>query len=168
MNRRIATSWQLTVCGAIVLSLAAPAAGQKLVGIGRVIQDGALVRAGGGSSFFVVGKLKLGTIVRIDDRISDWYKIVPPPGVYSYIRSRHVDLAPDRRTGTVNTDRAAVRAADVDGPGGGYRRQLHLFKGDTVELVTGVLEGAYYMIVPPKGAYVWVRISICRTECLME
>ena len=89
MNRRVATAWQLMVCGAVVLSLAAPAAGQKLVGTGRVIQDGALVRAGGGSSFYVVGKLKLGTIVQIDDKIFDWYKIVPPPGIYSYIRSRH-------------------------------------------------------------------------------
>lgn len=162
MNRRVATAWQLMVCGAVVLSLAAPAAGQKLVGTGRVIQDGALVRAGGGSSFYVVGKLKLGTIVQIDDKIFDWYKIVPPPGIYSYIRSRHVDLAPDRRTGTVNTDRAAVRAADIDGPGGSYRTQLHLFKGDTVTLATGVSEGAYYKIVPPKGAYVCVRISMVK------
>ena len=159
MNRRSETPWLMMLCGSVVLALSSHAVAQGFAGAARAIEDDVPIRAGGGSIFYVVGQLKKGDLVKIDDETYGWYKIVPPPGVHSYIRKQNVDVAEDGKIGTVNTDRIPVRAADIDGPGGSYRRQLYLFKGDTIRLAEARPEGAYYKIVPPKGCYVYVSGS---------
>ena len=159
MNRRSETPWLMILCVSVVLALSSHAVAQGFVGTARAIEDDVPIRAGGGSIFYIVGQLQKGDLVKIDDETYGWYKIVPPPGVYSYIRKQNVDVAEDGKVGTINTDRVPVRAADIDGPGGSYRRQLYLFKGDTIRLGDPRPQGAYYKIVPPKGCYVFVRGS---------
>ena len=161
MKRRIDPTWQLMIYATVAALLASPAVAQEFIGTAKAIED-APIYAGAGSMFYVVGKLKLGTIVKIDDRFVDWYKIVPPKGVYSYIRKTNVDLAAEGNAATVNAERAIVRAADVDGPGGSFRRQLNLFKGAQVRLASREPEGGYYKIFPPKGAYVYVAVAAVR------
>lgn len=162
MNRRIDTAWQL-LGSALVLSLgASQAPAQAFISTARVIEDGAVVRAGAGTLFYVVGELKKDTLVKIDDKIFDWYKIVPPAGVCSYIKTKDVDLSADGRRGVINTDRATVRAASATGPGDSYRRQLYLFKGDPIKLAVTEPQGDYYKIVAPKGTYVYIHVSSVR------
>ena len=79
-------------------------------------------RAGAGRSFYSVGELKKGTPVTVDEVVFGWYKIKPPQGIYSYISRAFVDAYGDGKTGKVNTNRAAVRASSVNGPGESYRR----------------------------------------------
>ena len=159
MNRRVKTTWQSILGGLLACCLAGPAAAQQFAGNAKVIEDGAPVRAGAGTSFYTVGEMAVGTIVQIDDKIFDWYKIAAPPGVYSYIRKEAVDLSGDGKTGTVNADRTPIKAAGLDGPGKSYRRQMHLFKGNQVTLAESEPDGAYYRIMPPKGARVYIHVA---------
>ncbi len=124
---------------------------------GMVIEDHVAVRAGAGTAYYVVGKLPKGATVHVDEKIFDWYKILPPKGVYSYVSRAFVDAKGDGKTGIVNKTRAAVKSASLNGPGDSFRRQVNLLKGDIVKIVGE--EGWYYKIIPPKGAYVYIPIS---------
>jgi len=119
-----------------------------------VVDQAVPVRAGAGRSFYTVGELKQGTPVTVDEVVFGWYKIRPPKGIHSYISRAFVDAYGDGKTGKINTNRAAVRAASINGPGESYRRQIDLLKGATVQIVGE--EGSFYKIVPPNRAYVFL------------
>jgi len=144
-----------------VLALFAPATiGQDVPFNGVVTSEKTSVRAGAGRTFYVVGELEKGEMVRVVEVLYDWYKIAPPPGVYSYVSKGDVNASGDGGTGTVNRDRVPVLAASVNGPGESYRRQKDLMKGDTVDVVGE--DGSFYRIVPPDGAHVFVAPGTLR------
>ena len=119
-----------------------------------VIDSIVSVRAGAGRSFYEVGKLTKGSHVTVEEVVFGWNKILPPQDTYSFISRAFVDAYGDGKSGRVNTDRAAVRAGSVNGPGESYRRQIDLLKGDTVEIHGEI--GSFYQITPPRGAYVFL------------
>ncbi len=119
-----------------------------------VVEDRVPIRAGAGTTFYVVGHLARGDMVTVDEVIFGWHKIVAPRLTYSYISRSHVTVGQDGRRGTITVNRAPVKAGSVQGPGDSYRRQLYLLKDDTVEILDE--EGGYYKIVPPSGAYVFL------------
>jgi hypothetical protein len=128
--------------------------------VGRIIEDHTPVHAGAGDSYYIVGHITADTIVTIEDRYFEWYKIVPPPGVFSFIEKARVDVDADGSTGKVNQDRTPVRAAGMEGQH--YRRQLDLHKGDPVRIVSE--QGEFYRIAPPEQAYVYVRTAAVKRE----
>jgi len=129
-----------------------------------VIHDNTPVRAGAGRSFYVVGKLPQGMQVTVEEVVFGWHKIRPPEGTFSYISRAFVDAFGDGQTGRINTNRAAVRTASINGPGESYRRQIDLLKGDTVQIVSE--EGSFYKIIPPDGAYVFLPPGTVRDAAL--
>lgn len=152
--------WMHTVAAGLLLSLATAAAGQDVPFIGVVDQDNVEVRAGAGRTFYVVGNLRKGQIVKVDKIIFGWHQIEAPEGTTSYVLRKDVDAKGDGKTGVVNTDRAPVKAAAVTGPGESYRRQVDLMRGDTVEILGE--EGSYYKIKPPTNAFVYVAPGAIR------
>ncbi len=161
---RHSQAWRWLVVGLVAL-VAAPAWGQKSSLIGRIIQDDAVVRAGAGDSYYAVGQLKRGAIVNIADRFFEWYKITPPPGMFSYVSKERVKLGGAGRTGIITKDRTPVKAASIDGPGKSYRRQMDLFKNDTVKIIDA--NGDFYRIEPPRLAYVFVLVSSVKREAFV-
>ncbi len=123
----------------------------------QVTQDKALVRAGVGTTYYVVKELKKGEIVTVDEKIYQWYKIVPPAGVHSYVSKAFVDAKGDGKIGVVNKTPCEVFTASVNGVADSFRRTANLLKGDTVQIVDE--DGGYYKIVPPKGTYVYLPAS---------
>lgn len=121
-----------------------------------VIEDIALVRSGAGVSHYVVKKLKKGQIVTVDAKIFQWYKIVPPQGVHSYVSKAFVDAKGNGKIGVVNKTPCQTYTASLTGVGDSYRPAYKLLKGDTVQIVTA--EGGYYKIIPPKGTYVYIPV----------
>ncbi len=120
---------------------------------GVVLNESAPVYAGAGRSFYLVGELAIGHQVAVEEVIFGWYKITPPPGVFSYIERD--DVKPQSGgVAVVLPSRAAVRAASPNGPATSYRRQIDALSGETVQIVGE--EGEYYKIVPPPGAYVFL------------
>lgn len=144
----------MTLGLAIACLAARSAAAQAVPYTGTIINETVAVRAGAGQSFYIVGDLRSGSQVVVDEVMFGWYKIVPPEGTYSFVSKTYVDLAGDGKTGKINSSRAAVRAASVNGPNDSYRRQIDLLKGETVQ-ITGE-DGNFYKIVPPKGAFVFL------------
>ena len=123
----------------------------------EVVEDAALVRSGAGTTYYVVKKLKKGDLVTVDHKIYQWYKIVPPPGVYSYVSKAFVDAKGDGKVGVVNKTPAQIFTASVNGVADSFRHTTNLLKGDTVEIVAE--DGGYYKITPPKGTYVYIPAS---------
>ena len=152
----------LTTAVAVVAVISAlPAAAAEVPYKAVATDDNVAIRAGAGGTFYTVGKLEPGQIVTVEEVVFNWYKIRPPAGVFSYVAKAAVDLegaAPG--VGTVKSDRTAVYAADVAGPGDSYRKQLNLNEGDTVKVVAE--EGAFYRIQPPDNARVYVEPDALR------
>ncbi len=134
---------------------------------GVVVEEKVPVRAGAGRAYYIVGELKKGDVVQVEDVLFGWNKIVCPPGVYSYISKAFVNAKGDGRTGVVSSDAVEVKAGSINGPGQSYRGQLTLDKGDMVEIIGQ--DGSYYKIVPPSNAYVFIRPgSVRRDESLQQ
>lgn len=150
--------WGIAMLMAMVL--VAPARGQDGF-TARVLEDGAEVRAGAGTSYYLLGQLRKDTLVTVEDRFFEWYKIAPPEGIFSYVEKKDVDAAAGAAVGVVNRDRTPVKAASLGGPGESYRRQVDLSKGEKVQIVAdeATPDSSFYKIKPPKGAYVFVRVS---------
>ena len=152
-NRTMWQAWALTLIAAGLVR-PAPVRGQEVPYVGEITEPKVLVRSFTGHTFYPVGELKQGDRVQVEEVFFAWSKIVPPKGVYSYISRAFVDARGDGTTGVVNADRAAVRAASLEGPADSYRVQLYLHAGDEVKIVGE--EGGFYKIEPPKGAFVYL------------
>lgn len=123
--------------------------------VGEVVAAGGTdIYAGGGKQFYTVGKVEAGQRVVVRGELFQWYRIVPPAGVYSYVTKSLVDATGDGRRGVVNRPRAEVTSASIDGPGVSYSRQAFLDKGAIVTIVAE--EGSFYKIEPPADAIVWL------------
>ena len=140
---------------AVLFGVLAPADAVEFPYTAVVVEDQVPIRAGAGTTFYTVGHLAKGSIVNVDEVIFGWNKIVAPPRTYSYIAQSHVTPDADGKTGTVAVQRAPVKAASLRGPGDSYRRQLYVLEQQRVEIVGK--EGGYYRILPPQGAYVFLR-----------
>ena len=122
-------------------------------GIVSVEQGG--VYAGAGHSYYVAGQLAKGQAVEVHAHFHSWFKIAPPEGVYSYVRSAFVNRAGDGAAGTVTRDGVVVTtAALAGGPGDSYRIQRHLAKDAKVQIVAKV--GDFYKIRPPTEVFVFL------------
>jgi len=163
MPRRAETLCVITLLALLATpSPGAWAQGMPLTAV--VIHDNTPIRAGAGRSFYVVGELSQGMSVTVEEVVFGWHKIRPPEGTFSYISRAFVDAYGDGQTGRINTHRAAVRTASINGPGESYRRQIDLLKGDTVQIVSE--EGSFYKIIPPRGAYVFLPPGTIRDAAL--
>ena len=119
------------------------------------------LRAGAGD-FYPVGVAERGDRLRVVERIESsggtvWFQIEPPEGVFSFVTAEHVRRLADGNTGRVMEPDTPVEAASVEGPAFSFRQQKFLEKGSDLEIVERI--GDVYKIVPPEGAYVFVRAS---------
>ena len=158
MTRRITHTDTWRVCVIVGLFGALAPASSDVIDMpfeGVVVQEMVRVRAGAGNQFYVVGELRSGNRVRVDEVIAGWFKIVPPPKTFSFVSKAFVDTQGEEgKVGVISKDRTPIWSASVNGPAESYRRQLDLMKDDTVRVVGEV--GSYYRIRPPKNTFVFV------------
>lgn len=157
INRQCMTLQVLTSVLAILIATVshAQSAGEKAAEsyVAEVIAAGDIY-AGGGRKYYTVGRVEAGQRVVVRGELFQWYNIVPPAGVYSYMTKGYVDATGDGRRGVVNRAHSDFTAASLDGPGVSYVRQSFLDKGAIVTIVAE--EGSYYKIEPPAGTIVWL------------
>lgn len=149
----------------LVAALPAPVLAADVPFVGIVSQPDATVHSGAGRTY-VSGTLSDGQFVRVEQVIQGWYKVEPPVGSYSFISKAFVDARGDGTAGTVNRDRAAVKAPNLKVKGNSYRTQVALPKGVKVTIFGEY--GSFYMIRPPPGAYVYVPASAVRRATRQE
>lgn len=158
MTRRITHTDTWRVCVIVGLFGGLAPASSDVIDLpfeGVVVQEMVRVRAGAGYQFYVVGELRSGDRVRVDEVIAGWFKIVPPPKTFSFVSKAFVDTQGEEgKVGVISKDRTPIWSASVNGPAESYRRQLDLMKDDSVQVVGEV--GSYYRIRPPKNTFVFV------------
>jgi hypothetical protein len=121
------------------------------------------VRSGPGENYYPTDKLKAGTEVEVYRHDpGGWFAIRPPKDSFSWVSSRHLELA-GNNLATVTDERVAARVGsrmndtrDVI--------QVRLHKGEVVEVLEprrnsqagGNGSPAWYKIAPPAGEFRWV------------
>ena len=141
------------VLGAVSVSAFAQSdASTKFNGV--VTGDDVYVRAGASQNYYAVTKLNAGDIVEVHDNLFGWYRISPPPGVFSYVSKAYVKVTGDGSEGEITGDRVRVRAPSPAGPDRSYRIQTKLDTGAKVKILGS--DASYYKIVPPADVYLFV------------
>jgi len=126
----------------------------------EVIGTEVYVRSGPGTAYYHCGKLNAPQRVTVAAaEANNWFKILPPPGSFSWISKKYVTVDPAQPTrGTVTDDVVRVWAgSDFVEPMRSSSLQTKLNKGASVEIVGSPAgEGDYYKITPPAGAFLYV------------
>lgn len=135
-------------------------AGPQFPYMAEVIGTEVYVRSGPGTAYYHCGKLNAPQRVTVvAAEANNWFKIVPPPGSFSWISKKYVSVDPAQPTkGTVTEDVVRVWAgSDFVEPMRSSSLQTKLNKGASVEIVGNPAgEGDYYKITPPAGAFLYV------------
>ena len=117
------------------------------------------VRSGAGTSYYYTGRISDPAKVTVVGEQTGWYEVIPPLGSFSWISKDFVDPDPTNPgIGMVNDAGVNVWAgSDYRDPIRSPSWQVKLNKGDIVKLIDADSQkGAYYKIVPPPGAHLWI------------
>ena len=123
--------------------------------VGTVTGNNVYVRSGFSTNYYPVTKLNRGDKVRVVNEEFGWLSIVSPTGTHSLIEKTYVDVLDDK-TGVLNDNGVWIRAGSNLDPRR-YARQVKLNKGMKVKIIGETKDGAFYKIVPPAGANVWIK-----------
>ncbi len=130
------------------------------------------VRCGPGTAYYPVCLLKVGTEVTVTADDGTWKALLPPPGCFSLITTKHVTVDPaDATVGKVTGNSVNIRAfpfytKNFKNP----ERHTSLNTGDTVKIVgkwNGTLDGEqheFYKIAPPTTVRVYVSSEFCKFD----
>jgi len=121
---------------------------------GVVNGDDVYLRAGPSKTYYHVGKVHTGDLVKVKEILYGWYMIQPPEGQFSYISSQYVEMTGDGNIGRVTGDDVRVRAPSPAGPNQSYKIQLKLDRNAKVKVLGQ--EKGWYRIEPPAGAMLYI------------
>lgn len=141
----------------VVIDAAGQEPNRPAISQGEVIANDVYVRSGPSLNHYPVCKLNAGDRVTIVGDTCDWYEILPPEGVFSFISGDYVDTA-GGTTGVVNGNNVRVRAGSTlpDFSKLKYTVQTRLSKGAEVTILGREADG-FLRIKPPPGTTVWVN-----------
>lgn len=122
---------------------------------GVVTGNDVYVRSGSDQNYYPVTKLHRGDEVVVVGEQFGWLEILPPTGTHSLIDKTYVELAEgDDAQGTVNGSIWVLAGSELNNRR--YAKQVRLSRGDRVEILGTTSDGAFYKIVPPRGATLWI------------
>ncbi|MAG92539.1 MAG: hypothetical protein CMJ48_02135 [Planctomycetaceae bacterium] len=146
-----------------ILGPGAQAASQKFPYKAIVTAGETYVRSGYDERFYPTMKLKRGDVVVVNRHdLGGQFRIEPPDGSFSWIRSDYVRVSPaSPGEGTLTENDIVVRVGSVFGKDRNVE-QRRLRKGDRVKIIDqesfqeeqGTIR--MYKIRPPKGEYRWI------------
>ncbi len=163
--RLLASAVASVVIGSSVLSpsiaTAAPAAAAVAADgsqpfVGLLNDDNVYVRSGPSDVYYATTKLTKGAKVTAVATRSDWLKILPPEGSYSYVAKAYVEKRGDGTVGRVTKADLNVRAGSILN-GLKTTVQTSLEQGEDVKIVGE--QDEYFKIAPPAGAYLYIKKS---------
>ncbi|MCO6437189.1 MAG: SH3 domain-containing protein [Phycisphaerae bacterium] len=127
---------------------------------GEVTGNDVYVRSGPSSNYYPVSKLNAGDRVTVIGQTGEWYEIVPPSNVFSWISAEYVDT-PDNVHGVVNGNNVLIRAGSDLPPFERHRStlQMKVSRGTEVTILGESADG-YLRIRPPSGVSVWISSSL--------
>ncbi len=122
--------------------------------IGQIKATHVNIRSGPGLSYYAIGQLARGDLIKVTGERNGWYRFAAPAGARCYIARQFVKLGADGATGTVTGSFVNVRAASALTPASNYAVVDMLNTGSSVS-VTGQTS-AYDIIRAPKGTGFYV------------
>ena len=122
--------------------------------VGEINATHVNIRSGPGLSYYAVGQLARGDLIKVTGERNGWYRFAAPAGARCYIARQFVKLGADGSTGTVTGSFVNVRAASALTPASNYAVVDLLNTGSTVS-VTGQTP-VYDIIRAPKGTGFYV------------
>ncbi len=117
--------------------------------VGQINATHVNIRSGPGLSYYAIGQLARGDLIKVTGERNGWYRFAAPAGARCYIARQFVKLGADGSTGTVTGSFVNVRAASALTPASNYAVVDLLNTGATVS-VTGQTP-KYDIIRAPKG-----------------
>ncbi|MCA9243125.1 MAG: SH3 domain-containing protein [Phycisphaerales bacterium] len=104
----------------------------------------------------IVAKLNSGMVLRAISEEYGWYRVEPPPGVYSLAHADFIEMSEDGKTGTVRVNensslRIRVGSEVVELAPERCEVQARLLRGDKVEVIGR--DGMWLHIRPPPHVY---------------
>jgi len=140
------------------IALAQEGQGVRYPFTGVVTGDYVNIRSGPDTGWYSVSRLMKGNQVRVVGEEHGWYKIVPPPGNFSWVKRQGDDGVYVERTtgdtGRVVADRVTVRAGSVMDETNRMAIQVLLGRDEQVKILGE--EGDWFKIEPPEGSFVWI------------
>ncbi|MDY6913866.1 MAG: hypothetical protein SVT52_05365 [Planctomycetota bacterium] len=121
---------------------------------GVVTGTNVYVRSGPGVTAYPCAKLSDPARVVVVGRTAGWLKILPPPGCFSVVSRKYVQLDESGKSGTLTGDNVLIRAGGDLRQSDFWAVQGHLQKGRKVRVAGEI--GQYYKITPPAGACFWI------------
>ena len=122
--------------------------------VGQINATHVNIRSGPGLSYYAIGQLARGDLIKVTGERNGWYRFAAPAGARCYIARQFVKLGADGSTGTVTGSFVNVRAASALTPASNYAVVDLLNTGATVS-VTGQTP-VYDIIRAPKGTGFYV------------
>ncbi len=122
--------------------------------VGQISASHVNIRSGPGLSYYAIGQLARGDLIKVTGERNGWYRFAAPAGARCYIARQFVKLGADGTTGTVTGSFVNVRAASALSPASNYAVVDLLNTGSTVS-VTGQTP-AFDIIRAPKGTGFYV------------
>ncbi len=122
--------------------------------VGQINATHVNIRSGPGLSYYAIGQLARGDLIKVTGERNGWYRFAAPAGARCYIARQFVKLGADGSTGTVTGSFVNVRAASALTPASNYAVVDLLNTGATVS-VTGQTP-KYDIIRAPKGTGFYV------------
>ncbi len=117
--------------------------------VGQINATHVNIRSGPGLSYYAIGQLARGDLIKVTGERNGWYRFAAPAGARCYIARQFVKLGADGSTGTVTGSFVNVRAASALTPASNYAVVDLLNTGSAVS-VTGQTP-KYDIIRAPKG-----------------
>jgi hypothetical protein len=136
----------------------------------QVTADEVYIRSRADTNSLPVARVPRDTLLRAVGRDAyGWYRIQPPPGVFSFVSAEYVDRrGPDTGIVSVRSGTLRVRVGslvrDVDP---GQTEVQALLAGGTLVKILGE-QGPWLRIAPPAGVYVYVAAQHVRTISAAE
>jgi hypothetical protein len=135
------------------------------------VEDGEVVRSGGGPKFYATDKLRKGDRVMVHRHDpGGWCMITPPPGSFSWVRAEYIQKS-GNGTGVLKTSGVVVHTGSTLQPDNFTTIQSSLSQGDAVEILgeknfsTEDGPRLMYKINPVKREWRWIaRKSIVAAD----
>lgn len=165
LTRNVALLVAMALVGSAWAQSASTLPAENATYVGEVSGTNVNVRSGPGNTAYPCAKLSYPAKVTVVGKTAgngfNWLKILPPPGCFSAVLKKDVQLDADGKTGVVQ--------GNVFPRAGGDERQRDFWaiqspglnKGDKVQIIGDA--GEYYKIAPPQGAVFYISDQYVKT-----
>lgn len=140
--------------------------------VAYVVADETSIHAGPGQAYYATDVLSQGQKVEVFQTAGDWLAILPPPGSFSWVPAREVELTDQPDIALVISDEVVAWIGTRLEGSADHVWQVPLAQGSKVRVLgvkrrpsaNGKPPETWYRIEPPEGEYRWILAEAVSTD----